>query len=188
MDIRPLLQITTVLLAAGAAAYFGVARWGSHEQATASAGSSRADYLVDGIELWQSDERGQLLRHVVGSRLAHEPSPERYQLKSPVITLFRNGHPQWHLSGQVATSPDPGRDIWLERQVVATRDPAAGDSLRLDTERLHADPAANRIQAPGPVRTTSRHGHWNGSALDADLNAQTLNFSAPVEVEYAPSY
>lgn len=188
MNIRPLLQITTVLLAAGTAAYLGVARWGDHDQAAVGAGSSRADYLVDGLELWQSDERGQLLRHVVGSRLIHEPSPERYQLHTPTITLYHNGRPQWHLTGQIATSPNPGRDIWLEKQVIATRDPAAGDSLRLDTERLHADPSANRIQAPGVARITSRHGHWKGSALDADLNAKTLNFSAPVEVEYAPSY
>lgn len=187
MDIRPLLQVTTVLLAAGAGAYFGVEHWGRHEVATANTGTSRADYLVDGIELWQSGDDGLLLRHVIGSKLSHEPSPELYVMTTPQITMYRGGQPQWHLSGDHAWSPDPKHDVWLEKHVVATHDPSAGEPLQLMTDRLHTDPGTNLIMAPDVVSITSRRGHWNGSNVQADLNASTVNFSAPVEAEYAPA-
>ena len=187
MDIRPLLQLTTVMLAVGALAYYGYGGWDQDQAGIADDGTG-PDYIVDGMEAWQGDEKGQLIRHFQGARLTHKPAPELFEVRQPVIQLYSNGKPLWQLQAARATSPDPARDIWLLGQVIATRDVSQGQPLRIDAPRLHANPRANLIDTPDRVQVTGPQGQLHGTGLKADLQAKTLAFSSAVEVRYAPSY
>jgi len=186
MDIRPLLQLTTAMLAVGALAYYGYGGWDQESAGVADDGSL-PDYIVDGMEAWQADEQGRLIRHFQGERLIHRPQPELFQVSQPEIRLYSDGRPLWHLRAERATSPDPAHDIWLLGQVVATRDPSQGQPLRMETPRLHADPRANRLDTPDRVQIIGDQGRMAGTGLQADLQAKTLQFSSAVEVRYAPS-
>lgn len=187
MDIRPLLQLTTVMLAVGALAYYGYGGWDQDQTGIADDGTG-PDYIVDGMEAWQGDEKGQLIRHFQGARLTHKPAPELFEVRQPVIQLYSNGKPLWNLQAERATSPDPARDIWLLGRVIATRDPSQGQPLRIEAPRLHANPRGNRIDTPDRVRVTGPQGQLHGTGMHADLLAKTLEFSSAVEVRYAPSY
>lgn len=187
MDIRPLLQLTTVMLAVGALAYYGYGGWDNEAAGLADDGTG-PDYIIEGMEAWQGDEKGHLIRHFEGARLVHKPLPELFEVHQPVIRLYSNGQPLWNLTAARATSPDPAHDIWLLGQVVATRDPSQGSPLRIETARLHANPRINQIDTPDRVHVTGPQGQLSGTGMIADLQAKTLQFSSAVEVRYAPSY
>lgn len=186
MDIRPLLQLTTVMLAVGALAYYGYGGWDNEVAGLADDGTG-PDYIIDGMEAWQGDEKGHLIRHFEGTRLVHKPQPELFEVHQPVIRLYSNGKPLWHLRARNATSPDPARDIWLLGQVVATRDPSQGQPLRIETPRLHANPRINQLDTPDRVHIIGPQGQLSGTGLTADMQGKTLQFSSAVEVRYAPS-
>ena len=189
MDIRPLLQTSIVLLAVGAFAYYGF----GHDDGD---GRTRAehtgpDYIIAGMQGWQADEQGRPLRRFDGSELLHyaagSAGPERFEMNAPDIRLYSDGKPGWHLTANQATSTDPGTDIWLEGRVVALRDASQGMPLRVETERLHANPRANRLDTPELVKIAGPQGRMSGRGLTADLQSRTLQFNSAVEVLYAPS-
>lgn len=187
MDIRPLLQLSTVLLAVGALGYYGYGGWDEDELGAVGPGDG-PDYIISQVDAWQTDSKGQLIRRFAGSQLIHTPSPELFELREPRINLYSNGRPLWSLEAQRATSPDPGRDIWLQGNVVAVRDASRGSAMRIETSRLHANPKGDRLDTPEKVVVTGPQGRLSGRGLSADMNAGTLQFSSSVEVRYAPSY
>lgn len=184
MDIRPLLQITTVLLAAGALAYYGYGGW-DEQQAVALDDPRQPDYLIDGVEAWETDARGRLARHFTGTQLIHRPQPEQFHVTRPVLTLLNAGQPLWRVTARDAISRDPATDIWLQGNVVAVRGEQAGPPLRLETARLHANPRANQISSPERVTVTGPQGRLQGVGLSSDLSARSLQLHSAVEVIYA---
>lgn len=186
MDIRPLLQLTTVMLAVGALAYYGYGGWGEDVVGQIDDGTG-PDYIIDDMEAWQTDAKGELIRHFRGERLTHHPQPERFEVSRPSIRLFSAGRPLWDLTAERASSPDPARDVWLLGQVVAIRDASQGAPLRIETTRLHANPRANKLDTPDRVRISGPQGQLAGTGMTTDLQAKNLQFSSAVEVRYAPS-
>lgn len=185
MDVRPLLQVTTVLLALGAFAYYGLADRDADNQV--STNNSGPDYIVDGVHAMQTDENGLVIRHFAGTRLTHTPTPERFLLNAPDITLYSGGKPLWRMTAETATSTDLSHNIWLESNVVAIRDVRVGPALRFSTDRLHADPHAHQLDTPARVTIESPQGRVQGTGMKADLSANTLQLLSAVEVHYAPS-
>lgn len=185
MDIRPLLQLSTVLLAVAAGAYYG---WGGlAPDAQVSDDGRGPDYVVDDVQLWQTDTRGNLLRRMQGRQLTHHPQPERFQLSQPDIRLYREGQLLWQLTARQADSTDPARDVWLTGDVVATRQQGS-EPLRLETSRLHANPRGDRLDSPVAARIISPRGTLTGIGLQVDLRAKSVELNSAVEVNYAPSY
>lgn len=186
MDIRPLLQITTVLLAAGALAYYGYGGW-DEQQAVALDDPRQPDYLIDGVEAWQTDANGRLTRHFTGRQLVHRPQPEQFRVSGPVLTLLDQGRPLWQVTAREALSSNPATDIWLQGNVVALRGAHAGPPLRIETARLHANPRGNQIISPERVTVSGPQGRLQGVGLSTDLNAKSLQLHSAVEVTYAAS-
>jgi len=185
MDIRPLLQLSTVLIAVGAGAYYG---WGGlAPDNVATDNGSGPDYIVEQIQLWQTDAQGKPLRQMQGEQLMHYPQPERFQLTRPQIQLYSQGKPLWSLTAQQATSKDPATDLWLSGNVIAHR-LQGSEPLRLETSRLHANPRGDRLDTPAQVRVISPRGTLTGVGMHADLRTQSVELNSAVEVQYAPSY
>lgn len=185
MDIRPLLQLSTVLIAVGAAAFYG---WGGlAPETTQHDDASGPDYVVEQVQLWQTDAQGRLLRRMQGDRLTHHPIPERFRLSRPEIQLYSQGHLLWQLTAEQADSRNPASDVWLSGHVVALRQDAR-QPLRLETARLHANPRGDRLESPVAVRVIGAQGTITGVGLKADLRAKTVELNSAVEVNYAPSY
>ena len=185
MDIRPLLQLSTVLIAVGAGAYYG---WGglTPDQVATDNGSG-PDYIVEQVRLWQTDTQGQLLRRMQGTQLTHHPQPERFHLTQPDIQLYSQGKLLWTLTAVQADSPNPATDLWLSGNVIAQRLQGA-EPLRLETSRLHANPRGDRLDSPAAVRVISPRGTMTGVGMHADLRNKTVELNSAVEVQYAPSY
>lgn len=185
MDIRPLLQLSTVLIAVGAGAYYG---WGGLTPDTVTIDNgSGPDYIVEQIQLWQTDAQGHLLRRMQGQQLTHHAEPERFHLKQPDIQLYSQGKLLWRLTAVQADSPNPATDLWLSGNVVALRQQGS-EPLRLETSRLHANPRGDRLDSPAAVRVISPRGTMTGVGLNADLHSKTVELNSAVEVQYAPSY
>lgn len=185
MDVRPLLQVTTVLLALGAFAYYGLGDRDPTDQGGAN--NIGPDYIVDGVHALQTDKDGLLIRRFAGTHLVHTPLPETFQLTAPDITLYSQGKPLWRLTGLTANSTDPTHDVWLHGNVLAVRDVRLGAPLRVSTDRLHADPRANLIDTPAHVTIDSTQGRLEGTGMKADLKTNTLQLLSAVEAHYAPS-
>ena len=185
MDIRPLLQLSTVLMAVGAGAYYG---WGglAPDTATTDAGNG-PDYIVEQVKLWQTDANGHLLRQMQGRELTHHAAPEHFHLTQPDVQLYSQNKPLWRLTAAQADSPNPATDIWLSGNVVAVRQQGS-EPLRLETSRLHANPRGDRLDSPAAVRIISPRGTMTGVGLNVDLKAQSVELNSAVEVNYAPSY
>lgn len=186
MDARPLLQMSIVLMAAAAAAYYGLGDW--QQDVVSSEDASGPDYVADNIAMSEVDAQGQLSRRLDGQRLTHHPEPELFVLEQPHMQLYRNSLPAWDVHALRATSPDPGHDVWLSGQVSAVRDARLGPPLQLATTRLHADPRNSTMDTPEPVRITGPQGTVTGTGMQADLKRNTLELLSAVEVRYAPSY
>ncbi|MES3040055.1 MAG: LPS export ABC transporter periplasmic protein LptC [Pseudomonadota bacterium] len=185
MDIRPLLQLSTVLLAVGAGAYYG---WGGLTPDTvASDDGSGPDYIVEQVQLWQTDAQGNLLRRMQGTQLTHHAQPERFHLTQPNVQLYSQGALLWRLTAAQADSPNPATDLWLSGNVVAQRLQSA-EPLRLETSRLHANPRGDRLDTPAAVRVISPRGTMTGVGMNVDLRAKSVELNSAVEVNYAPSY
>lgn len=185
MDIRPLLQLSTVLIAVSAGAYYG---WGGLAPDTiATDNQGKPDYIVEQVQLWQTDSQGHLLRRMQGKQLTHHPAPERFHLTQPDIQLYSNGQLLWRLTAKQADSPNPASDVWLTGQVVAQRLLSA-EPLRLEASRLHTNPKANRISSPAKVTVISPKGTVSGVGMSTDLQAKSVELKSSVEVRYAPSY
>lgn len=184
MDARPLLQVSVVLLAAGAAAYVGLLDDPAAVRDGVVAGSP--DYLADGLAMTDVGGDGRILRQLSAQHLRHDTRPERFSLDAPTLTLFRDGQPTWRIRARRGDSSDPSRDIWLTGGVSATRDARLGPPLRLDTPRLHANPATNRLDTPARVVVTGPQSTLRAVGLNADLNAKTLELVSAVEVTHAP--
>ncbi len=185
MDIRPLLQLSTVLIAVGAGAYYG---WGglAPDSVETNTGSG-PDYVVEHVMLWQTDVNGHLLRQMQGSKLTHHPEPERFHLTQPDVQLYSQGKPLWQLTAAQADSPNPATDIWLSGNVIAVRQQGS-EPLRLETSRLHANPRGDRLDSPAAVRVISPRGTMTGVGLNVDLRTKSVELNSAVEVNYAPSY
>lgn len=185
MDIRPLLQLSTVLLAVGAGAYYG---WGGlTPDAVATDDGSGPDYIVEQVQLWQTDAQGNLLRRMQGTQLTHHTQPERFHLTQPNVQLYSQGTLLWRLTAAQADSPNPATDLWLSGNVVAQR-LQSSEPLRLETSRLHANPRGDRLDSPAAVRVISPRGTMTGVGLNVDLRAKSVELNSAVEVNYAPSY
>ena len=185
MDIRPLLQLSTVLIAVGAGAYYG---WGGLTPDTATADNgSGPDYIVEQVQLWQTDAQGNLLRRMQGTQLTHHAQPERFHLTQPNVQLYSQGALLWRLTAAQADSPNPATDLWLSGNVVAQR-LQGSEPLRLETSRLHANPRGDRLDSPAAVRVISPRGTMTGVGLNVDLRAKSVELNSAVEVNYAPSY
>lgn len=185
MDIRPLLQLSTVLLAVGAGAYYG---WGGLAPDTAATDDGRGpDYIVEQVQLWQTDAQGHLLRRMQGRQLTHHAQPERFHLTQPEVQLYSKGLLLWRLTALQADSSDPARDVWLSGNVVALRQQGS-EPLRLETARLHANPRGDRLDSPVAARIISPRGTMTGVGLEVDLRAKSVELNSAVEVNYAPSY
>jgi LPS export ABC transporter protein LptC len=185
MDIRPLLQLSTVLIAVSAGAYYG---WGGlTADNVVTDNSGKPDYIVEQVQLWQTDSQGNLLRRMQGEQLTHHPSPERFHLTQPDIQLYSKGLLLWRLTAKQADSPNPASDVWLSGQVVAQR-LSSTELLRLETSRLHADPKGNRLDTPEKVTIISSKGNISGIGMSTDLQAKSVELKSSVEVRYAPSY
>ena len=185
MDARPLLQLSTVLLAIGAGAYYGLGDW--RQPAGLADSAQGPDYLAEGLILVETDTKGLVSRQMRGRTLVHEPDPEHFRLSAPVLTLFKAGQPVWEITARHADSPDPGHDIWLREAVRVRRVAAGSEPLQLDTDRLHADPARNRLDTPAAVTLSTTRGRLQAVGLEADLNRHTLDLLSAVEVNYAAS-
>jgi len=185
MDIRPLLQLSTVLIAVSAGAYYG---WGGLATDTITTDmNGKPDYIVDNVQLWQTDSTGHLLRRMQGQQLTHYPEPERFHLAQPDIQLYSQGQLLWRLTAQQADSPNPASDVWLSGQVIAQR-MLSSEPLRLETSRLHANPKANYLSSPEKVTVISPKGSISGVGMSTDLQAKSVELKSSVEVRYAPSY
>lgn len=185
MDIRPLLQLSTVLIAVGAGAYYG---WGGlTPDAVATDDGRGPDYIVERIQLWQTDAQGQLLRRMQGQQLTHYATPERFHLTRPDIQLYSQGQPLWTVTAAMADSPNPATDLWLSGNVVAQRLQGT-EPLRLETSRLHANPRGDLLSSPVAVRVISSRGTMTGIGMNTNLRAKTVELNSAVEVQYAPSY
>lgn len=181
-----MLQMSIVLMAVAAAAYYGLGDW--QKDVVISRDESGPDYVAEGIAMTEIDARGQLSRRLEGRRLVHQPAPELFTLEHPRMHLYSNGLPAWVVHALRATSPDPGHDVWLSGEVIAVRDARLGMPMQLATTRLHADPRGNRLDTPEIVHITGPQGTVTGTGLRADLKRNTLELLAAVEVRYAPSY
>lgn len=185
MDIRPLLQLSTVLLAVGAGAYYG---WGGLTPDHVATDDGRGpDYIVEQVQLWQTDAQGRLLRRMQGLQLTHHAQPERFHLTQPDVQLYSQGQLLWGLTAAQADSPDPATDLWLSGNVIALRQQGS-EPLRLETSRLHANPRGDRLDSPAAVRVISPRGTMTGVGLNVDLRNKSVELNSAVEVHYAPSY
>ncbi|MEK6789522.1 MAG: LPS export ABC transporter periplasmic protein LptC [Pseudomonadota bacterium] len=185
MDIRPLLQLSTVLLAVAAGAYYG---WGGLTPDNLATDDGRGpDYIVEQVRLWQTDANGNLLRQMQGEQLMHYPQPEKFQLLRPQIQLYSKGQLLWSLTAEQASSPNPATDLWLSGNVIARR-MQGSEPLRFETSRLHANPRGDCLDTPASVRVISPRGTLTGVGMRADLRTQSVELNSAVEVQYAPSY
>ena len=185
MDIRPLLQLSTVLIAVGAGADYG---WGGlTPDNVATDNGSGPDYIVEQVRLWQTDTQGKLLREMQGKQLTHYATPERFHLTQPNVKLYSQGQLLWTLNALQADSPNPATDLWLSGNVIAQR-LQGSEPLRLETSRLHANPRGDRLDTPARVRVITARGTMTGIGMSADLKTKSVELNSAVEVHYAPSY
>ncbi len=183
MDARNLLSLSGVLLVLGAAGFY----WGMGQGTTPVLNGEEQhlpDYEVSGIQSWQTDAQGQVLRRLEAAAATHYPQPERTILTQPVITLYSEGQAAWRVSAAEAVSTQKNAQIDLQKGVLGERILAGALPVRVETASLTVFPEKESLRTDARVTIRSPNGQIQSRGLDANMKASTLNLHREVQGTY----
>lgn len=185
MDARNLLSLSGVLLILGGAGYY----WGmgqSSQPLLGDEGAQLPDYEVAGVESWQTDEQGRLLRQIKAVSAVHyRGSEDRTVVQQPVMTLYRDGEPTWRLTAPQAVGTDQNREVHLGDAVHAERVAAGAVPVRADTDTLDVHTQAQTMDTHDEVVVAvGTQDQMRSHGMSADLKADTLILPSEVQGTY----
>lgn len=186
MDTRNLLSLSGVLLVIGAAGYF----WGLDQKEDAPLlvqdNRPRPDYVVEGLQSLQTDEKGHISRTIRAKKLTHYQEPEEQaEMEHPDVILFRDGKPAWSVKASRGSSLEGNTHLILGEGVSAERLNASPEgAVRLDAPTMHLYPEKQSINTADDVSVVSRIGKTQARGLDASLQSGSLNLHSQVRGEY----
>lgn len=186
MDTRNILSLAGVLLVLGGVGYY----WGIGGQPVGEETDSvrRPDYVATGITGIETDEKGNLLRHMQARELRHYDRPrDEAQLDAPVFSLYDKGREVWRVSALNGTSYDANTVVHFSGGVRGERRDPEALPLTVATEELHVYPRDERLVTGAPVLIESPRGKLASRGLKADMKAGELELSANVTGNYAPA-
>lgn len=185
MNARNLLSLSGVLLVLGVAGYY----WGMGQPAPLLGGETRSlpDYEADGIESWQTDEKGLLLRHLEAKSAVHYPNPDQAITQQPTMTLYRHGVPVWRVQATEGVSQDQNKLVHLQKGVQGQRIEAGAVPVTVNTPELMVYPSQETMNTDAAVTINSPQGRIQARGMDADLKGSTLNLHSEVRGTYANS-
>ncbi len=146
--------------------------------------TTKADfYLVNDVSS-QFDQEGLLDVSVSNQRVDHNPANDSIDLTRPIIQLFADGKPQWHISADYGVLFEDEDRAELKQQVVIISD---DQKTSLKTPELTLFPEQRRAQTDKPVTLASENGFTRAIGMKAELEKKYIALLTHVRGLYEPT-
>jgi lipopolysaccharide export system protein LptC len=144
------------------------------------------DYTMTHFALERFDKTGRLSLRIEGALLRHFPVSDRIEIDDAQIRAYAADGGTTLARAQRALGSDDGSELQLLGGAEVTSVDAAGDTVLMRSEFLHAFLVTERVQTHLPVRVQRGQTEMQASGLDYDHAARRLELKGPVRVVLAP--
>ncbi len=143
------------------------------------------DSVAENFVARRFDENGILKYQLSGPSMVHFPDDDSAELKSPLLTAFRQDAPPVTLTSDYARASSRGETVYLWDNVVATRTATPEKPAMIARmPDLVAQPEAGTAFTNSPVEVTEGASWLKGIGADIDHNASTLVLRSQVRGMY----
>lgn len=120
----------------------------------------RIDYGVD----------GKPKKALVARTMTHYKTDDRTELEKPVMTLNRrDGSAPWVIDSDSAVTLSGGEDIFLQGDVLITKETSNGDQLKIITRNVKYSPQKNYAETSEDVLMFTHQDELSGTGMQAQL-------------------
>ena len=151
------------------------------------------DFYMEGADISQFNELGQLRYRMRAERVAHYPARNITELDAPHLTLFEQQATPWEVSSKEGTihhetGPENGSHevVELNHDVKLQRHSGAGEFMEVTTSMLTLYPDRKYAETDEAVMIESHTGRTTAHGLSADLEAGLLTLYSDVHTVVLP--
>ena len=182
----PSLSLPLIVLAATAATTFWLSQQAEQgETPAARALTHHMDASAENFVVRRFDDNGRLKYRLQAPHLEHFPDDDSSEIRSPVLTAYRNDATPVIVSAEQARVTAKGEIIYLTDKVKIVR-PSGKDRPDLIARMpdLTVETETGLASTASPVEITQGESRINGIGMHIDNNAATLSLDAQVRGEY----
>jgi lipopolysaccharide export system protein LptC len=133
------------------------------------------DLVVQNFNARKLGEDGRVLYTLAAKKMVHYPDDDSAHLESLTMEAFEPGQPKLTVTADRGRLEQGGDRVWIESNVVITRDPdAKAGALRVTTDQLLVLPDAGIARTSSEVHMQSTTGRAVASGLELDNKTRTL--------------
>lgn len=141
-------------------------------------------YLVQGVQVFKSDEQGRLHLQATIDSLQQDLKTTQSQMQNIQAKMYKNGVEDARFVAKTVKGYDDNQKVVLSDGVIVTKITPQGE-MQLTTDELVAYPKQKLIETQHAVVVQSAQASFRSQGLSADLNTGLYEFST-IRGQYAP--
>jgi len=151
------------------------------ESTTQSALTHGADYYLNGSQVKEFDEQGQLKTTLSADKLTHYPDEKLSSLISPSIQMLDKEGTPVTVSSKTGTLFDNEDRMTLDEDVRVTHNPNTLDASLFTTSSLNLNRRSGIASTESPIEITSKHFKTTATGMTINLNSRTSDLLSDVK-------
>jgi lipopolysaccharide export system protein LptC len=148
--------------------------------------SADPDYTMTKFAVERFDATGRLKLRIEGARMRHFPATDRIEIDTATIRAIAPDGRITLAQARRALGQGDGSELQLLGGAEVTSEDAAGQSLLMRSEFLHAYLIAERVQTHLPVLVQHGATEMQAAGLDYDRRTARLDLKGPLRAVLAP--
>jgi LPS export ABC transporter protein LptC len=146
------------------------------------------DYYSSDVLRKEFNQEGNLLRSLIAQKMIHFETGDRTELHYPVMTISRHdGTPPWIIHSENAVTNGGSEIIFLNGNVLVTKQNTNGESLKIIARDLRYSPAQNYAESDDNVLMSKSDSELSGRGVQVQLEPHlNLKILANVRRKHDP--
>lgn len=141
-------------------------------------------YAAQGVQVFKSDEQGQLALQATIDELQQDLKTEQSTMTNLAAKSFKDGVEDAQFFAKTVKGYDNNQKVILSDGVMMTKITPNGE-MQLTTDELTAYPKQKRVKTNHQVLVQSSQANFTSQGLSADLNTGLYEFST-IRGQYVP--